>query len=88
MRPHSSRGLKVVVNAEGLGYGDMQADKNSEPWYGNPDRMTSRLTLHKCAEGHTGYRCFFDYDYFFRVNSAARQMEECLRSPGRQFANP
>ena len=83
--PHSSLGPEVAVIADGLGYGDMEGDTNRQKWNGYRGRMSSHVTLQKCQAGYTGYRCSFDYEYSFGVNSSAQQMAECLDARGRQI---
>jgi hypothetical protein len=79
---HGGLGPYVAVGVDGLGYGDMPTqipvpNFNGLVWYGSPSRMNSSVVLHKCPEGFTGYKCQFDYDYFFAVNSSARKMAAC-----------
>jgi hypothetical protein len=83
---HGGLGPHVAVGVDRLGYGDMPTqipmpDFNGLVWYGSPRRMSSRVVLQKCPAGFTGYGCHFDYDYFFSVNSSARQIAACQSAP-------
>jgi hypothetical protein len=79
--PHASLGADVKIGVERLGYGDMPNESVTATWNGSGTHANSRFVLHKCPNGHTGYRCHFDYDYFFRVNSSAKEMAACLSAP-------
>lgn len=86
--PHSSLGPDVKIGVEALGYGDMRGDSITEDWDGSSSRVSSQLRMHKCPSGLTGYRCSFDYKYFFTVNSSAGRMKDCQNAPGHRFADP
>jgi hypothetical protein len=80
---HGGLGPYVAVGVDRLGYGDMPtqgpaANFNGLAWYGSPTRMNSTVTLRKCPKRFTGYNCGFNYDYFFTVNSSAREMAACV----------
>lgn len=76
--PHSSLGSDVEISVERLGYGDMPNENTRATWNGWANRVNSRLTLHKCPNGLTGYHCKFNYDYFFAINgSSAREIAAC-----------
>ena len=83
---HGGGGPSVAVGVDRLGYGDMPTqipmpNFNGLVWHGSPGRMNSRVVLHKCPAGFTGYECRFDYHYFFAVNSSAREMAACQSAP-------
>jgi hypothetical protein len=83
---HGGLGPYVAVGVDRLGYGDMPTQTpmpnfNGLDWHGSPSRMNSRVALRKCPEGFTGYNCQFHYDYFFAVNSSAREMAACQSAP-------
>lgn len=83
---HGGLGPYVAVGVDRLGYGDMPTQSpepnfNGLVWYGSPRRVNSRVVLHKCAEGFTGYKCHFDYDYFLSVNRSAREIAACQSTP-------
>ncbi len=68
----------VTVGVDRLGYGEMPTDGpnpnfNGLLWYGSPNRMNSRVVLHKCPAGLTGYQCLSDYQYFFEIGGASAQ---------------
>ncbi len=65
--PHASLGSEAKVGVQRLGYGEMPNDPVIATWDNSAMRVNSHLVLHKCPNGFTGYRCHFDYDYFYRV---------------------
>jgi hypothetical protein len=80
---HGGLGPYVAVGVDRLGYGDIPTQApmpnfNGLMWYGSPSRMNSRVILHQCPKGFTGYNCGFEYDYFLSVNSTARKIASCL----------
>lgn len=83
---HGGLGPHVAVGVDRLGYGDMPTqvpmpDFNGLVWDGFPRRVNSRVVLQKCPDGRTGYQCHFDYDYFFPINSSARDIAACRTAP-------
>ena len=73
----------MVVGVDRLGYGYMPTQMpmpnfNGLVWNGSPSRIASRVVLHKCPEGLTGFKCQFDYKYFFEINSSARAVAACI----------
>jgi|SRR5580658_1770086 hypothetical protein len=83
---HGENGPHVAVGVDRLGYGDMPTqtpmpDFNGLVWNGSPSRLTSRVVLHKCPEGFTGYKCQFDYKYYFDINRSARDVAACQSAP-------
>jgi hypothetical protein len=76
--PHASLGPDVKIGVERLGYGDMPNESVTATWNGSATHVNSQFVLHKCPKGFSGYQCHFDDDYFFRVNSSAREMAACL----------
>lgn len=75
--PHVSSGPVDIVAVERLGYGPMSDENIKAPWNGLANRVTSQFVLHKCQNGFTGYHCYFNYAYFFRINSSSRQIAAC-----------
>ena len=41
------------------------------------NHVTTQFVLHKCPNGLTGYKCHFDYPYFFAVNGSSGQIAAC-----------
>jgi hypothetical protein len=80
--PHASLGSEAKVGVQRLGYGDLPNDTAIVAWDGSATRVNSRLVLHKCPNGFTGYMCHFDYDYSFRIGgSEAREIAACQSAP-------
>jgi hypothetical protein len=83
---HGGLGGHVAVGVDRVGYGDMPTqtqapDFNGLVWSGSSNLISSRVVLHKCPDGFTGYKCQADYKYFFAVNSSARDIAACQSAP-------
>lgn len=83
---HGARSPYLAVGVDRLGYGDMPPQVpapnfNGITWYGSSSRMNSEITLQKCPEGWTGFKCSIRYHDFFAINSSAQQIAACVSSP-------
>lgn len=83
---HGGNGPHVAVGVDRLGYGEMPTqtempDFNGLVWDGSPNRVSSRVVLHRCPDGFTGFKCEADYKYFFAINSSAREIAACQSAP-------
>ncbi len=80
--PHASLGSDAKIGVERLGYGEMPNESVIATWDGSATRVNSHFVLHKCPKGFTGYKCHFDYDYFFRIGGTeAREIAACQSAP-------
>jgi hypothetical protein len=80
--PHASLGPVDIVAVERLGYGPMSDENTKATWNGFANRVNTQFVLHKCPNGFTGYQCYFDYPYFFGINSSSRQIAACQSGLG------